>query len=111
MVDIQVARRADGVICHLSMAGHARFLEPEEGGDIVCAGLSALAGMLGITFTELLPGAATVSGADGAFSLAVDEGWAERPEVRVVLEGWCRAVKQLEENYKGWVKVEESLVP
>lgn len=88
----------------LQVSGHAGFSDSEHGGDIVCAAVSALIGYLGIAFSEVLPQIASVQADDGYFRLEVLQ---DSTELRVLLDTFARAVSQLEENYRGWVKVEE----
>jgi uncharacterized protein YsxB (DUF464 family) len=91
----------------LSVSGHAGFSDDEHGGDIVCAAVSALVGYLGIAFSEIVPEMARVSADDGSFQLEVEKAHVASMEIRVLIETFMRAVRQLEENYQGWVKVEE----
>lgn len=107
-LEIDGAGRLQGLSCR----GHAEFSDEEHGGDIVCAAVSALTGYLGVTLCEVLGWPEAVSGSDGLFCL-------RRPEVvdamnhralDVLLDGWVLSVRALEENYSGWVKVEEILL-
>lgn len=91
----------------LSVEGHARF-DNEAGGDIVCSAVSALVGFLGIIFSEVLPGRGELGAEDGQFWLKIFPEFQEEPEVSAVLRGWVLSLRQLEENYQGWVKLEES---
>ena len=109
MIEIRIVWNGQSEIRSLSIQGHAGFSDSEHGGDIVCSAVSALAGFLGIAFSEILADAGVVSADDGLFSLELVAGHARRPEVRTVLDTWVRAVEQLEENYSGWVKVESKL--
>jgi uncharacterized protein YsxB (DUF464 family) len=109
MIDIRIETDNAGCVTNLRVDGHAEFSDQEHGGDIVCSAVSALVGFLGITFTEVLPGKAVLEAADGAFCLTLGEGSALLPEVRTVLAGWRLSVLSLEENYSGWVKVEEHI--
>ena len=110
MVEIKVATDREGRVVSLSVEGHAGFSDEEHGGDIVCAAVSALVGYLGVTFTEVLPGVAELSAEDGYFFLRARDASGSEPSFRPLLQGWLRSVRQLEENYKGWVKVEETTV-
>ena len=103
MVKIKVVTDK-GAVVGIEVSGHAGFVGP-QGSDIVCSAVSSLVGYLGVLFTEVLPGEAAVSAEDGFFSLKTDR---KEPEshVQVVLDGWVRAVIGLEENYRGWVKVD-----
>lgn len=103
MVKIRVVKDK-GAVVGIKVSGHAGFVGP-EGSDIVCSAVSSLVGYLGVLFTEVLPGQAAVSADDGFFSLKTEQTGRET-HVQVVLDGWVRAVVRLEENYKGWVKVD-----
>lgn len=93
-------------LCAIKVEGHAGFSDSEHGGDIVCSAVSALVGYLGIAFDDFLPQRGVVSAEDGLFGLEVLEAHRKDPELTVLLQAWCAAVHQLEENYRGWVKVE-----
>lgn len=110
LVEIKVATDREGRVVSLSVEGHAGFSDEEHGGDIVCAAVSALVGYLGVTFSEVLPGVAELAADDGYFSFRALEASSSEPSFRPLLEGWLRSVRQLEENYKGWVKLEETTV-
>lgn len=102
-----MSRDGNDRIDSLKVEGHAGFRGPEDGPDLVCAAVSALVGYLGVTFSQLMPEAADLKVSDGFFELNLRPGESDRPEVSVLLEGWVRALRQLEENYVGWVKLEE----
>lgn len=106
MIEISLEEDRQGRFRALSVEGHAGFSDAEHGGDIVCAAVSALVGYLGITITELLPGTAELSAGDGLFRLDVLDSSLGDPRFELLIKGWLLAVRQLEENYKGWVKVE-----
>jgi uncharacterized protein YsxB (DUF464 family) len=106
MIKIVLKRQGD-VVRRLTVNGHAGFSDEEHGGDIVCSAVSALVGYLGITFSEVLPHSGTVQAEDGFFELNLTAEQALNPIVVALLEAWRRSVLQLEENYRGWVKVEE----
>ena len=101
MVHITIKRNELGELKSLTVEGHAGF--ESEGGDIVCAAISALVGFLGLVFTELRPEAGSVSAEDGFFELSV----VDLDSVQVTLDAWVLSVRQLEDNYRGWVKVVE----
>lgn len=106
MIEITLDKDKRGRVRSLLVEGHAGFSDSEHGGDIVCAAVSALVGYLGITLTELLPDLAELSADDGLFRLKALEASRNDSRFDVLLEGWIRSVHRLEENYKGWVKVE-----
>lgn len=104
MVEISVTRGNQDRVVAIACRGHAEFSDEEHGGDIVCAAVSGLTGFLGITFAEVLQMPQAVAGEDGWFRLSLSDQQAAPHQV--LLEGWVRSVQQLEENYRGWVKVE-----
>ena len=106
MVEIHIFKDSAGSYRGLEVSGHAGFSDVEHGGDIVCAAVSALVGYLGIAFSEVLPQGADVSADDGFFRLNL-KPHLTASEPGVLIETFVRAVRQLEENYQGWVKVEE----
>jgi uncharacterized protein YsxB (DUF464 family) len=112
MILITLETDATGRLQATTCSGHADFSDDEHGGDIVCAAVSALTGFLGITLCEVLGWPAAVEAASGYFALRrPGEGSAEdHRALDVLLEGWVRSVRGLEENYSGWVKVEETLL-
>lgn len=105
MIRILLERDDGGDLSKVEVVGHARFGD-EPGTDIVCSAVSALVGYLGLTFSEVLVGQAELVADDGLFRLHCTQR-ALSPEARVVLEGWRLSVLSLEENYSGWVKVDE----
>lgn len=109
MIKITLYHDNDKCLCAIEVEGHAGFSDPEHGGDIVCSAVSALVGYLGIAFAEFLPQCGVVSADDGLFELEVRQAHRQDRELTVLLQAWCTAVRQLEENYRGWVKVEEKI--
>lgn len=111
MVKIVLATDRAGRCWSLTCSGHALFSDEEHGGDIVCAAVSALTGYLGLTVAEVMGYPQAVGAEEGWFSFqrpsALDP--AGHAVLDVLLEGWARAARGLEENYSGWVKVEETL--
>lgn len=107
MVDVQVRQDGEGRVLELSCSGHAEFSDEEHGGDIVCAAVSALTGMVGLTLAEVLGYPRSVAADDGLFRYRRPEGLAaeDRRALDVLLEGLLRALRGLEENYSGWVRV------
>lgn len=108
MVLVVVQRDRLGRVVRVECSGHAGFADPDEGGDIVCAGVSALTGLLGLTLAEVLSQPQAVGAQDGLF-------WFQRPSLEpeqeraleLLLQGWLLAIQGMEENYSGWVKLEQ----
>jgi uncharacterized protein len=107
LVEVLIYKDAAGAYRGLAVSGHAGFSDHEHGSDIVCAAVSALVGYLGIAFSEVLPNKAQITVDDGLFKLELEKTQAVSSESKLLVETFARAVRQLEENYQGWVKVEE----
>lgn len=102
MVNIALQYSPSGELLGIECSGHAEFGN-EDGPDLVCAAVSALTGYLGLTFSQVLGFEDSVSAADGHFRLLINEEVSRQHSV--LLEGWVLAVRELERNYQGWVKV------
>jgi uncharacterized protein YsxB (DUF464 family) len=109
MVKIVLTKDNAGRLRGLTCSGHAEFSDEEHGGDIVCAAVSALTGFLGLTLAEVMNHPDAVSAKDGhfAFHRPADLSPSQTLALDILLEGWTRSVRGLEENYSGWVRVEE----
>jgi uncharacterized protein YsxB (DUF464 family) len=110
MIEIVLRKDGAGRLRGLLCRGHAGFADEEHGGDIVCAAVSALTGYLGLTLAEVLEQPGAVEADDGHFRFSRPQSLspADQRALDVVLEGWVRSVRALEENYSGWVTVEET---
>ena len=110
MVIVTLEKDEEGRLRGFTCRGHAEFSDEEHGGDIVCAAVSALTGYLGLTLSEVLGLPESVAAEDGLFTLT--RPLTATPEqdrvLDVLLDGWVRSVRGLEENYSGWVKIEET---
>lgn len=104
MVRIQLDYTTSGHLVGIHCIGHAGFSDQEHGGDIVCAAISALTGYLGLTFSTVLELPESVEASHGEFRLRIAESTARTQEP--MLLGWVLAVRELAENYQGWVQVE-----
>lgn len=101
MVEFQVQRNEGGHIVGLFCFGHAGF---DEGGlDLVCAGVSALTGQLGIAFTEVLSVPHHLEVADGLFKLQL-EADAVSESTEVLLRSTSLALAQLAQYYPGFIR-------
>ncbi len=107
MVEVQVVEDSQGKVLELSCSGHAEFSDDEHGGDIVCAAVSALTGMVGVTLAEVLHCPEAVGAEDGFFHYQRPEGLPgeDQRALDVLIEGLLRSLRGLEENYSGWVRV------
>lgn len=110
MIEISYQREDSGTWRGLQCSGHARFGEDEQA-DLVCAAVSALTGYLGLSLSRLFGAPGAVEAGPGAFRLTVPDHLSvqERFALERILDGVLLALQELEENYKGWVKVEPSV--
>lgn len=95
----------------LSCQGHANFpSENDDAADLVCAAVSALTGYLGLTLSQTMgfPNAVTADNGSFWFTRPTELNPTENSTLNTLLAGWLLAIKGLEENYSGWVKLEES---
>lgn len=106
MVKIHLRRSPQGAIQEVRCQGHAGF--DDEGLDIVCAGVSALVGYLGIAFTEIARLPAELSADDGVFHLVLCEPMNQQDAAasQLLLESFAAAVSQLAEHYQGYLELE-----
>lgn len=104
MIRIRIVRNAATHITGLQARGHARFAA--HGQDIVCAAVSALlqTAWLGLETIEGIE--VSYRRDDGHLSFALESG-AEREGVRVLLSSICLGIRQIEEQYPEFVRVEE----
>ncbi len=105
MIEVELERNQQGNLVGVTCRGHAEFTDPEmDGGDIVCAAVSALTGYLGLTFSKVLGLGEAVQAADGAFRLTLADSQAQ--DHRDMLEGWVLSIKELEAHYGDWIQVQ-----
>lgn len=109
MVEVTLKKNADGRWMELVCSGHAEFSDEEHGGDIVCAAVSALTGYLGLTLSQVMGWPEAVAASEGAFSFRRPAAGGEEVQrvLDVLLEGMVGSLRALEENYSGWVRIEE----
>lgn len=104
MIEVEFERNQQGDLVRVVCRGHAEFTDPEmDGGDIVCAAVSALTGYLGLTFSRVLGVPEVVEAADGEFRLQLVDEHAQTH--KGMLEGWVLAIKELETHYGDWIRV------
>ena len=106
MVKIFLRRDPQGAIREVRCQGHAGF--DDEGLDIVCAGVSALVGYLGIAFSEVAKLPAELRADDGLFQLRLEQpmSQAESAASQLLLESFAQAVGQLACHYQGYLELE-----
>ncbi len=102
MVEFQVKRNEGGHIVGLFCFGHAGFAD-EGGLDLVCAGVSALTGQLGIAFSEVLSVPHQLEVGDGLFILQLESG-AVSESTEVLLRSTSLALAQLAQHYPGFIR-------
>lgn len=102
MIDIRYQQDAQGRLQRLCCSGHALF-ENEEGGDLVCAAVSALTGAIGIGLTQGVEPPYCVRASEGLFEL----DWNRPPtsEQRFLVETVFLALRQMEEHYSGFLQI------
>lgn len=109
MIRITVRRDSEGEIYALECSGHAAF-HNEDGGDIVCAGVSALMGSLALGLQKVV-GVEDISlrENDGLMSLCLPSQLSESQASgsRVLLQTTFLALQEMAHFYKGFVKIEQ----
>lgn len=85
-----------------SMTGHCTADENDEQGRLVCAAVSSAAYLTANTITEIIGDEADIEVNDGEMVLSVKT---PSDKTLAVLEGFKLHIQQLEEQYKGCIKV------
>lgn len=101
MVRVSLRRDRQGRIRELSCRGHARF--EQDGADIVCAGVSAVLGMLGLGLTRASSQDCVLEAGDGRFRLLLPGRRSEGADLLV--ETAALALEELEQHYTGYIQV------
>jgi uncharacterized protein YsxB (DUF464 family) len=101
MMKVRLRRNAQGHLHRFEGRGHALFAE--EGADIVCAGASALlqAALLGLD--RVVQAAPRVTVRKGHLSCSVKPS----RETDVVLETMLLGLREIEQQYPGYIRIEE----
>ena len=84
------------------MTGHCTADSNDEQGRLVCAAVSSAAYMTANTITEIIGDKADIEVNDGEMVLSVKT---PSDKTLAVLEGFKLHIQQLEEQYKGCIKV------
>ena len=101
MVEFQATLDEGGHIVGLFCFGHAGF---DEGGlDLVCAGVSALTGQLGIAFTEVLAVPHQLEVSDGMFRVLLPPEGVNEASQALLRSTWL-ALQQLAVYYPGFIR-------
>jgi uncharacterized protein YsxB (DUF464 family) len=109
MIRIQVLRDKDGFIWQFNIKGHSGF--GKHGEDIVCAGVSAVAYTAVGALAELA-GIRNYTEKEGYMKCKIPVGVEEnlKPCIRIILETMVIGLKQIENEYRDYVVVEEEEV-
>jgi uncharacterized protein YsxB (DUF464 family) len=120
MVLVDIHRDKEGRIVKYVLEGHACytgkgrlargiFRKAQSGGDIVCAAVSAVAQATVIGLREVAKVAAGIEITNGYLECIIPEGIDEkqREKADTVLETMTLALKDIEEQYRNHVKVNE----
>lgn len=106
MIRVRIRRSDDGSIEGFRVTGHAGFRPSGE--DIVCAGVSALVetALLGLEHVAGQPHHAEL--ADGKVDCRLLPGEpAARERAQVILETLVLGLKDIEQDYKRFVRIDE----
>lgn len=109
MIRIQVLRDKEGFIWQFTIKGHSGFAQ--QGEDIVCAGVSAVAYTVVGALAELA-GINSYTEKDGYMKCRIPVGVEEnlKPCIRIILETLVIGLKQIENEYREYVVIEEEEV-
>ncbi len=102
MILVSLRRDASGRVLELACRGHARFSHP--GQDLVCAGVSAVLGALGLGLTAVARLPVSPEAADGLF-LVRRPARCQDPAWDLLLETTVLALEELERHYPGFVRL------
>lgn len=106
MITITITRNTDNQIQAFTVAGHANYAE--HGKDIVCAAVSAVTiGTINSLHTLDLINRPTPEIRDGFISIAFDAAAWHNDKVQLLLESMILILRMVEEEPKGYIKVEE----
>lgn len=106
MIKIKVLRGLDGFIWELTIKGHSGF--GQQGEDIVCAGVSAIA-YTAIGALAELADIKNYTEKEGYMICKIPEDVKEdlKPCIRIILETVVIGLRQIENVYKDYVVIEE----
>jgi hypothetical protein len=102
LIRVSLRRDASGRVQELACRGHARFSQP--GQDLVCAGVSAVLGALGLGLTEVARLPVSLQAGDGLFVVRRPARWHDSAW-DLLLETTVRALQDLERHYPGFVRL------
>ncbi|MBO4338419.1 MAG: ribosomal-processing cysteine protease Prp [Clostridiales bacterium] len=92
-----------GVLSGFRVSGHSGY--SEEGKDIVCAAVSAMAYLTANTITEVIGVNADIKTDDGFLSLKVNPG--DENKCEIPLKGFYLQMKELVKQYPDYIRVRE----
>jgi uncharacterized protein YsxB (DUF464 family) len=107
LVEVRIARAADGTISGFQVRGHAG-LAP-RGADVVCAGVSALVQTAALGLQQRLGVAADITASDGEFTCRLEPD--PRPGLALraqdLLETMCLGLREIAAQSPRQVRVRE----
>ena len=92
-----------GVLTGFSVSGHSGYAE--EGRDIVCAAVSAMAYLTANTITEVIGADADIENDEGLLSLRVNKG--DEGKCEIPLKGFYLQMKELVKQYPEYIRIKE----
>lgn len=103
MISADFSVREDGILTAFTVSGHSGYAE--EGYDIVCAAVSAMAYLTANTVTEVIKASPEIKVEDGFISLKVKDG--EEDKCQVPLKGFYLQMKELVKQYPNHIRIKE----
>ena len=103
MISADFFVRDDGVLTGFSLSGHSGYAE--EGRDVVCAAVSAMAYLTANTITEVIGASAEIETDNALLSLKLNGGEEEKCEIP--LKGFYLQMKELVKQYPDYIRVRE----
>ena len=94
---------SDGVLTGFEVSGHSGYAE--EGSDIVCAAVSAMAYMTANTVTEVINASPDIKVEEGFISLKLKNG--EEHKCEIPLKGFYLQMKELVKQYPEYIRIKE----
>lgn len=95
----------DGELTGFRISGHSGYAD--EGGDIVCSAVSAMAYMTANTITEVLCLSPEIKTDDGLMSLFLKNG--DEKKCGVILKGFYLQMSELQKEYPKFLRVKRGV--
>lgn len=103
MINADFFVKDDGVLTGFTVSGHSGFAE--EGSDIVCSAVSAMAYLTANTVTEVIGASPEIETGDGFLSLKLNKG--DESKCEIPLKGFYLQMKELVKQYPDYIRVRE----